>query len=184
MRCFAAIKLSDQVRAEVVRIQRGLRPLDLHAKWVEPENLHVTLKFLGEIREDDLPQVRQIVAGISSFAHPFGLRLFGLGVFPDARRPRVLWAGIRPQDNPLAIIEYLEYEFSGMGILREKRSPHPHITLARIKSPKNTGELEGRLSDLRVEELEWEVQGVSLFKSLLKPSGPAYEEIFTAILTA
>ena len=184
MRCFVAIPLPKEIKDEVVRVQKSLQSLDLHSKWVEFANLHVTLKFLGELKEADLTRAKDIVNGISSFAQPFLLQLAGIGAFPDVRSPRVLWAGIKPQDNPVAIIGYLEEEFSRMGIPKEKRPPHPHITLARIKSPKNTHKLKDRLSDLEVEEISWEVGGVSLLKSTLTRIGPIYEEILKADLSA
>ena len=184
MRCFVAIPLPKEVKDEAARIQKELRSLDLHAKWVEFDNLHVTMKFLGEVREEDLDKAKQIVSGVSSFAKTFSLRLFGLGAFPDVRRPRVLWLGISPRDNPATIIRYLEDGFLSIGIPKEKREPHPHITLARIKSPKNTHRLKERFSGLQVGEIEWEAGGVSLFKSMLTRTGPIYEEIFTANLTS
>jgi 2'-5' RNA ligase len=184
MRCFVAIKLPKEVKDEVARVQGTLKSLDLHAKWVEFENLHVTLKFLGDIRQEDLSRTQEIVGGISSFAKSFSLKLSQVGAFPDTRRPRVIWVGIKPQDNPITIIEYLEGGFVKMGLPPEKRSPHPHITIARIKSPKNTQMLESRFSSLEVKEIGWEVEGISLFKSILKSQGPIYEEIFTTPLTS
>ena len=183
MRCFVAIPLPREVKDEVVRVQKELRRLDLHAKWVEQDNLHVTMKFLGQVQEADLDKAKQIVSGISSFARPFCLKLSGLGAFPDVRRPRVLWIGISPQDNPVAIISHLEDGFIDLGIPKEKRTPHPHITMARVKSPKNTQRLKQALSELKLENLKWDVEGITLFRSLLKPSGPVYEEILTAHLT-
>ena len=180
MRCFVAIKLPQEIRAEAVSIQNALRPLDLHAKWVEEKNLHLTLKFLGEVREADLERAKEIVASVSSFAKPFVLDLSDIGAFANLRNPRVVWLGVKPMANPVVIVEYLEGAFQQIGLPAERRTPHPHITLARIKSPKNVQKLEPEVRSIRVKELEWEVSGVSLFKSTLKPSGPVYEEVFEA----
>ena len=153
MRCFIAIKLSKEVKEKVAYLQDKLRTLGLDAKWVEFENLHITLKFLGQV-DKELSKIKDIVAGLSSLVEPFVLQLSGVGAFPDLRRPRILWLGISPQNSPVKIIEYLEEELFKVGIAKEKRTPHPHITLARIKSPKNANRLKDIMS-LEIESIEY-----------------------------
>jgi 2'-5' RNA ligase len=152
MRCFIAIKLPKEVKDEVARIQGQLRRLDLHAKWVEFQNLHITIKFLGEIKEELLPKIKEIISGINPLVKPFVLALSEVGGFPSLGRPRVLWLGINPQDNPIKIIEYLDEQLPKIGIPKETRPAHPHITLARIKSPKNVHKIKQKITTLGVEK--------------------------------
>jgi len=182
MRTFVAIPLPKEVKDEVVRVQGQLRRLDLHAKWVELQNLHITLKFLGEIKEELLPKIKEIISGINSLARPFKLALAEAGGFPSIDRPRVLWMGIAPQDEPVRIIEYLEQKLPKVGFPKEDRKPHPHITLARIKSPKNVHKIKQKVTAFGIERKEWQVYRVSLFKSVLTPHGPLYEEILSQSL--
>ncbi|MBN2121034.1 MAG: RNA 2',3'-cyclic phosphodiesterase [Candidatus Omnitrophica bacterium] len=182
MRCFVAIKLSKEVKDEIVRIQNKLQPLELHAKWTEYENLHITLKFLGQIPEENITEAKEIVSGVSSLVKPFTLNFSKAGAFPSLGRPRVLWVGVEPDAEPVKIIEYLEEQFQKLSIPRETRPPHPHITLARIKSPENTHKLKSAVESLKVEDINWEVKEVVLFKSILTPRGAIYEEIFSVTL--
>ena len=184
MRCFVAIKLPQDVRQEIRRIQEALRKLDLDTKWVEFENLHLTLKFLGEVREARLPKVKEVVSNLSFLIKPFNLSIFEIGAFPNIKRPRVLWIGIEPQESPIKIIEYLEEQFSKLGFPQEKRAPHPHITLARLRTPKNIFKLKEEVEKIKIDNKVWQVDSVFLLRSILTPQGPIYEDIFKINFTA
>ena len=178
MRLFIALKLQPQVIQSVTDLQTTLKQTGIDAKWVESGNLHVTLKFLGEVKEELLPQAEKILSGLSSLCKPFRIKTSSLGCFPDIKRPRVLWLGITPMDKPIEIITYLDKELAKAGFIPEDRKPHPHITLARIRSSKNVNNLKNAIDSLKIEEKEWLVSEVSLFKSTLSSSGPVYQEIF------
>lgn len=178
MRYFIAIGLPGQIRTQARSVQTNLKSLGLDAKWVEFDNLHLTLKFLGQIEEANVSLAKQILSKISSFAKPFSLELSCPGVFPSLRRPRVLWLGVEPLDAPVRIIRFLDEECARLGILPEKREPHPHITLARLRSFKNAQKLEERFRNFQISKLSWQVENISLFKSTLTYKGPIYEEIF------
>ena len=182
MRCFVAIKLSKEVKDEIVRIQKNLAPLGLEAKWTEYENLHITLKFLGQIPEENITEAEEIMVRVSSLVKSFTLNLSKAGAFPSLGRPRVLWVGVEPGEFPVKIIQYLEKEFVRLNIPRETRSPHPHITLARIKSPKNIHKLKSAVESVEVKDVKWRIEEVILFKSILTPRGSIYEEIYKASL--
>ena len=182
MRCFVAISLPDEVRKEVVCAQGQLRKLDLHAKWVETENLHVTLKFLGEVDEGCIANIKEILSKITSLTGSFDLILSDVGGFPSLCKPRVLWMGINPDEIPVKIIEFLGNRLEGLGFPKEERKPHPHITLARIKSPKNIHKIKQTVASLNLNKIEWQVSKVCLFKSILTSRGPTYGEVFSQSL--
>ncbi|MCD6540163.1 MAG: RNA 2',3'-cyclic phosphodiesterase [Candidatus Omnitrophica bacterium] len=184
MRCFIAIKLPQDVRQEIRRIQQVLRKLDLDAKWVEFENLHLTLKFLGEAKENQLPKIKEVVSNLSFLVKPFNLSISEVGAFPSIKRPRILWIGVKPQESPVKIIEYLEEQFSKLGFPQEKRTSHPHITLARLRTSKNAFKLRGEIEKMKIDSKIWLVDSVSLLRSILTPQGPIYEDIFRMNLTA
>ncbi len=183
MRCFVGIELPSQIRKEVKRIQEELREVELDAKWVEFENLHITLKFLGEVGEGKLSKIKEVISNLSFLFKPFTVGISKIGAFPKVIRPRVLWIGVEPFDNLIKIIEYLEEEFSKLGFPREKRELHPHITLARVRSLKNTSRLKEKVESSKLEKKQWQIDSVILFKSILTPRGPIYEEIFKRSLT-
>jgi len=182
VRCFIAINLPSEIRKQVSVIQEEFKNLNLDAKFVEFENLHVTLKFLGDIDKETVVLTQEVMSKLSSLIKSFKLSLFSPGAFPDLRKPRVLWLGIKPMDVPIKIIEYLDEKLEILGLTKEKRKPHPHITLARICSPKNIHKLEEKGEFLNLERVNWQVEKVSLFKSDLTGSGPIYENIFSTNL--
>jgi len=184
VRCFVAIKLPQDIRQEIRRVQQALRKLGLDAKWVEFENLHLTLKFLGEVREAQLPKIKEIVSNLSFLVKPFNLSISEIGAFPSIKRPRVLWIGVESQEVPIKIIEYLEEQFSKLGFPEERKAPHPHITLARLRTPKNVFKFKEEIEKIKIDNKIWPVDSVFLLKSILTPQGPIYEDIFRMNLTA
>ena len=128
MRLFVAIDLPEPVREELTRISSGLPG----ARWTRPEQLHLTLRFIGEVDGGLFADIREELAGIS--AEPFSLQLDGLGVFPPRGRPRVIWAGLRRSKALLRLRNQIESALARVGIARETRKFSPHITLARLKT--------------------------------------------------
>src|SRR5947207_10970042 len=139
MRCFIAIDLPPDIKAEISRQQAALRAAlaqaparDQKINWTRPDGIHLTLKFLGET--DRVNEVTEALQGIGPF-EKFSVEVKGFGFFPDARRPRVLWTGI---DAPPALGELasrVETAMEKMGFPPEGRAFAPHLTLARFKSP-------------------------------------------------
>ena len=184
MRCFVAIKLPQDIRQEIRRVQQALRKLGLDAKWVEFENLHLTLKFLGEVKENQFPKIKEVISNLSFLIKPFNLSISEVGAFPSIKKPRVLWIGVEPQESPVKMIEYLEEQFSKLGFPQEKRTSHPHVTLARLRTPKNAFKLRGEIEKVKIDNKIWLVDSVFLLRSTLTPQGPIYEDIFRMNLTA
>ncbi len=145
VRCFVAVEVDDpRVLGALGRFQAGLVGSGGDLKPVELENIHLTLKFLGDVDEGLLDEVKRVVAGLNF--EPFRMALAETGAFPNRRRPRVIWAGVSGGVEELAaIFRELEAGFVGRGVKREGRRFSPHITIGRVRS--------GRNRDLLMEEV-------------------------------
>jgi 2'-5' RNA ligase len=155
-------------------VRRMLEATRADVKFVEPENVHLTLRFLGEIEPSLVEQVSQVVKETNF--QPFSVRLEGVGVFPNLRRPRVVWAGISEGVSQLAEVwKDVDTKLSGLGFERERRGFSPHITIGRVRSGRNRERLVEELSTLSDYVFGGlQVDKVVLKKSVLTPRGPIY----------
>jgi 2'-5' RNA ligase len=175
MRLFIAIELPNEIRTQLMELQRVLRPLATGAKWVAPESIHVTLKFLGEVPEKRVNQIDSALAGLSW--KPFTIAVHGVGFFPGARSPRVFWAGM---DAPTmqGLTEALDTRMEPLGFEREKRAFRPHITLARAKTSRLDAELVTASAAFAERRFgSFVADRIYLVQSTLKPSGSVYTTI-------
>ncbi|MFL5244358.1 MAG: RNA 2',3'-cyclic phosphodiesterase [Gemmataceae bacterium] len=177
LRTFIAVGLDDALRDRAIGLQEKLAATGAQVKWVEPENLHVTLLFLGEVGERDLVDVCRAVTEACSRQSRFSLSLEGVGCFPNARRPRVIWAGIGEGGQELCDLhDSLEQPLLELGCYRrEERHFTPHITLGRVKNEGTNDELVKSLEKLH----KWkggvmQAREVLVMSSELTPKGPAY----------
>lgn len=159
------------------RVQTVLEGTGADLKCVETENIHLTMKFLGDVREELLGELVSLVEGVSF--SPFRMELRGVGAFPNLRRPRVIWAGItRGVDELTGIFESLESGLAGMGFSPERRRFSPHITLVRVRSGRNRERLVREILGHADDEFgDMEVKFVRLKKSVLTPRGPVYSTL-------
>lgn len=175
VRCFVAVECSNPEVVKGIRhVQGVLESTGADMKSVESENIHLTLKFLGEIEQQSVDDVAEIVRGIS-FA-PFRFKVEEVGVFPNTSRPSTIWAGITEGVSDLIMVfEMLDEKLSKLGFERERRRYQPHLTICRVRSGKNKEQLAEEL--LRLGDYEFgevSVDRVSLKKSVLTSSGPIY----------
>ncbi|MFH0762716.1 MAG: RNA 2',3'-cyclic phosphodiesterase [Candidatus Omnitrophota bacterium] len=180
MRAFIAIELPEDILDALAELQEKLKSSGADIKWVAPENIHLTLKFLGEIDDKQLAAIARILEETGKNNTAFFIRLASLGVFPKADFPRVIWAGPGQGDEEskkLAAI--LEQESAGIGIPREKRPFSSHITIGRVRSLHNKDKLIQGLNNLEgyfpEKKLQFQVDRITLFKSTLTPKGPVYK---------
>lgn len=177
MRLFIAINFPDPVKRSLAIIQEELKRVASDAKWVEEENIHLTVKFLGDAGEG---QVSSIVSAIRAAARgfePFGLDLAGTGVFPGMKSPRVLWVGLTGDLAALSSLQMrVQDSLAPLGFPPEKRRFSPHLTLARLRSPRGSELLLERAVAVIGEEkiASFKVTGVDLMQSELERSGPRY----------
>ena len=174
-RCFVAVECGgDELAAKFREIKRVLEATKADFKFVEPENIHLTLKFLGEIEPSLVEQVTRVVEGISF--QPFTAKIEHVGVFPNLRRPRVVWAGITEGSSQLEEIwSEIDGKLSVLGFEREMRRFSPHITIGRVRSGRNRDKLVHEISSLSDYVFgDLHVDRVVLKKSVLTPRGPVY----------
>ena len=176
MRLFVALSLPPPVRAALWAATTPLRDLELPVKWVSGEGIHVTLKFLGEVGDDRAPEVAAALGRAAAGARPLPLALEGFGVFPDFRRPRVVWAGIAPEPGLEILQHRVEQEFAPLGFPTEARPFRPHVTLGRARRetrPRDFAGLEAALARLEFAQTAV-VSALDLMQSTLRSGGAVY----------
>jgi 2'-5' RNA ligase len=179
IRTFIAVKLPETVLAAIGRVQERMAVCGLNVRWVATGNIHLTLKFLGEVDEDEVDGIAAVLTeAVHGFA-PLRLAAAGVGVFPSVKRARVIWVGLAGQLPELAALQRsIENRLATIGYPHEKRSFSGHLTLGRVKGPIAASRLAtamGAFTDFASETFE--VDRVVLFKSDLRPTGAAYTEL-------
>lgn len=176
VRTFIAVRPPAEVQRAIGEVQERLRVPGLKVKWVEPENFHLTLKFLGEVPVERLEGVFQGLERACRGVPAFDLGLEGLGAFPNLRRPRVVWVGLgRGREEVAGLAGSVENQLTEAGFAGEKRSFKPHATVGRVKehSP-----LAGRLGERIAAEClaveGFRIHSVEVMKSQLTRQGPIY----------
>jgi len=188
LRAFIAIELDGASLRALGALQQRLKktPGAQHVKWVAPESMHLTLKFIGDLDSGRVAQVLDAMRHACDGSAPFELILQGLGAFPNLNRPNVIWAGVSGQVASAArIARRLEDECVGLGIERETRPFSPHLTLGRVKREVGPGELAQVGDSIRrsaagvgVGEIgRFGVRAVYLMRSDLKPTGAVYSSL-------
>jgi 2'-5' RNA ligase len=183
IRAFIAIKLPDFIRKDLKTAQKTMLDNGIKAKYISPENMHLTLKFMGNIDYDLLPKIRDILTKSAQYVKPIKLSLKGIGAFPNNRSPKVIWAGINGETQKLATLHArLEQGLLNIGIPEEKREFHGHLTLARIKKNKLSAQKFERFIQQTglFESVKFTADRLILFQSRLMPKGSIYIELFFA----
>ena len=185
IRTFVAVKTDSDVRDRVVELIEQFRATGADVRWVQRDNLHVTLKFLGDVDLREMNEVCQAVQGAVADLGRFEYELHGSGAFPNADKPRTIWLGVRDGSQQLALLnERIELAVAKLGFHREARRYEPHLTIGRIRRGK-IGVAE--LGNLIRQNAELElgrtlVSEVVVFSSQLDRSGPSYEALSRAPL--
>lgn len=179
MRSFVAIDIGEEIRREISSLTSSLKRTQADVKWVNVQGMHLTLKFLGEIEtEKMLPSIETIVSDVVSRHSSFIIGVRGTGVFPDPRRPRVLWVGIEENKSLSLLQQDVEKNLAGLGFDEEKREFKPHLTIGRVRSNNN---LSPALAELDKQKDRFfgkaNVDRLILFESILKPQGAEYRAI-------
>jgi 2'-5' RNA ligase len=176
MRTFIAVELEPGLREPLLKLLREVFPRDRDVRWCSENQLHVTLKFLGEIREEQLAPVCAAAQTACAQVPPFALRIKGLGAFPNPRSPRVLWCGVEDANASCRRwVELADPLFAQLGFEPENRAFTPHITLGRSKAPAGARVLREMLETAPPPETElMTVRQVIVFESRLLPAGAQY----------
>ena len=179
VRSFIAVDLDDEkLLQSIVEAQQTLSRAGGDLKLVEPQNIHITLRFLGEIRQE---LVQEIIEQMKEVRFsPFTARFKGVGVFPNVHRPRVVWIGIEDGAKEMSdISNVLEKGLRTLRVQPDNRGFTPHLTVARVRSGRNISELSRTISEM--QDMEFGSIGVNcvrLKKSTLSSGGPMYEDIY------
>jgi len=182
IRAFIAIDLPDHVLHGIGSVQSGLKRRDLNIKWVRKESVHLTLKFLGDVPAERIEAIGAALKEAVKGAGPFVLEGKGMGVFPDFRRPRVVWAGVSGQlDAVQRLYERIEQALEGIGFPKEKRPFRAHLTIGRIKGRINKPALRAAIEEGEGFATDpFDVARVILYQSTLRPQGAVYTKLVEA----
>jgi len=182
IRAFIAIKLPEKITVSISKIQEGLRSYGFKVKWVRPENIHLTLKFLGNIDRADTEKVGSAISESVKTYAPLSLIAKGIGVFPNIKRPRIVWTGVAEQRNRLAGLQrHLDDHLESIGFQREKRPFKGHLTIGRVKQRIDSNRLMEAMKECAKFESEaFIINEIVLFKSELNPTGAVYTQLMSA----
>lgn len=176
LRCFLAIELPESILNRIGEVQRALKSSKADVRWVNPENIHLTLKFFGNIEEFQIESIVKSIEEPIRTTSPISIAVQGIGAFPGLKNPRVIWVGLNDERKELVPFQNrLERELEKVGFQPEDRPFHPHLTLGRMRSNQGKDELVRGMERYREEEFgNFQVERVVLFKSDLRPTGPIY----------
>ncbi len=179
MRLFVAVELPEEIRTGIEHLQRDLKSKGQGVRWVQPRSIHCTLKFLGDVAEEQVPS---LVTALTPCAErpPFTVGVRETGVFPRWSDPRVIWVGVAPVEPELAELQRaVEHALVPLGFPREEREFHPHLTLGRVKQKNRLQNLVGYIREIRsaIDLGSFPVDEFVLFQSILRPEGAEYRAV-------
>lgn len=177
MRLFIAIPVPEAVKQYACSLKKELEALQVDVKWVEYENYHLTLKFLGEVEDSKLDKIRSCLNYAAESSPPFALKLSRLGFFPNHHRPRVLWIGVKGEmEKAYFLGDRVDAYLSELGFESDKKRTF-HLTLGRIRSELNQDKLVKKVYEISqsLKEHEFVVNNFLLMESYLYSDGPVYK---------
>ncbi len=179
IRAFLALEFPASIREKITGYIKSLQNVSPKTRWVNPRQVHLTLKFFGSLEQETLDRIATALASLLTSFAPFSLTLNGAGGFPKLFRPRVIWVDLGGEKEYLkGLQQALEETLSPLGIAREDRPFQPHLTLGRNKIPEVNEPLYHLLRNWVEPESEpFRVDEVILFQSDLKPGGPVYTKL-------
>ncbi len=179
IRLFVATGIDEEIRKKLVEFQDNLKKADADVGWVAPENLHITLKFIGYIDQEKIGDIIQIIQDSVTHIKPFDLDYRGVGVFPSKKNPRVVFAQLIDAGGTLAKIhERLDNQLAALGVSHDERRFESHLTVGRIKTRRNVHRLMEKLDAYNDFHFGLEyISQIVLMKSDLSPEGPMYTKL-------
>lgn len=185
LRTFIAVEITQAIRRKAGELIAALAETSADVKWVEPHNLHLTLKFLGDVPQQEIVEVCQAMADGAALVEPFELDVRGAGAFPTPARPRTVWLGAGEGAESMVVLhDRVEAALAELGYREEHRRFQSHMTIGRVRGAgpgiAELGRLLQQLADFAAGRMT--VSKVTLFASTLTPNGPVYEVLGTAPL--
>jgi 2'-5' RNA ligase len=183
LRLFVALDIPQAARDALAEPSKRLAKLCSGARWVHLEGAHLTVKFIGEVPAETAERIRLALAEVRAIA-PVELRFAGLGFFPDAKRPRVFWAGIESNPALGELFTAIEARLAPLGVARETREFRPHITLARFRSAEGIGPLRAAVEELGMPEFgRLTTREFHVYQSVLQRAGAEYTRLATYVFS-
>lgn len=187
IRAFIAIELNAQLQSQLAEIIRQLKsPQTAAVRWVAAQNIHLTLKFLGEISTANLQMLTSRLQAEAQRHAPFEITVGGLGAFPNPRRPRVVWVGMQAPPALTSLQHGVENETNRLGYTPEDKPFSPHLTIGRVTNnadPAEVQQVAAALGKMTVGELgSVRVDAITLFRSDLQPTGAVYTVVYKAAM--
>jgi 2'-5' RNA ligase len=184
IRTFIAVEIPESIISGIRELQQGINDYGVDIRWIRPENIHLTLKFLGDVEAVDVDKISEAISKTVDGVASIPLKAKGIGVFPDIKRPRVLWVGLTGQlEFLIRLQKTLDENLKGIGFRQEKRPFKGHLTIGRIKAKMNAKKFGEALMAFRNFESETFVADkIILFKSELKPRGAFYTYLASEFL--
>lgn len=183
MRTFVAIEIPSEIRFALAALQTELRQVGADVSWTRSENIHLTLRFLGEVDKRLITEIEKVCVETTIGFQPFTLNLNGVGVFPHSRQPRTLWAGLAGEiEKTVEMRKRLDEKLALIGFEREEKEFRPHLTIGRLKSNRKSRELIAAAALYDLPSLSFEASEIVVMKSELHPAGARYTRIGVAAL--
>lgn len=178
-RTFIVVEISSPAREVMLRLIRDMKQELQGVRWTQPEQLHLTLKFIGDIDNRELPEICNQMRAACSGVDAFSASLSGVGAFPKNKPPRVLWVGFKEGIEPLRLInQRLETSLAGMGVPTEGRAYTPHLTLGRINRNADQDQIAQRIArDSQTDFAAFDVSDLQLIASVRERDRMVYETI-------
>jgi len=178
MRCFIALDMPEAIKDSIGAIIEKIMVSARGVRWVPPLNLHMTLKFLGEVNEESVPAIKAALSEVAVRSAPFSVTVRGAGAFPNPKHPNILWIGMEGPEELKMLYRGIDDAMSGLGFKRENRDFSPHITIGRVKDKKGIEPVIKELDNFRDASFgSVEVREVLLMKSELKQAGAEYSKV-------
>ncbi len=179
LRCFIAIDISEPIRRDFGEIIDRLKKYDADVKWVTVDNIHLTLKFLGNTPENLLPKIREYLFNVVLSYNPFYIRIYTTGVFPNRKYPRVIWIGVGDSEILKRLQIDIENAMVSLGFKKELKAFNPHLTLGRVRSQKGVMNLIQAIDTFKERDFGTiHVKQIKLMKSELKPQRAEYSCLY------
>jgi 2'-5' RNA ligase len=176
LRLFLAVPASPEVRQYSAAVLQQLRGHG-DVRWVKPDRVHLTLKFLGATPVAGIPGICEVVRKIANEFSSFVVELAGVGAFPNARRPHTVWLGVEPAGRISRLAAQIDQAVEGLGFEREQRAFRAHLTLGRVKSSRGLAALTNAMNRINLSDeppTRWPINEIELIRSNLQPTGPDY----------
>jgi 2'-5' RNA ligase len=184
VRAFIALDLPETIKQAAARIQGILANSGGDVRWVKASGLHLTLKFLGPVPTEKIPEIIEALESVTAPAHPFRITVKGIGAFPHIGNPRVIWLGLESGPELAEFHAAVEKAMTRLGFEPEGRSFQPHLTLGRVRSPRGREKLRAALEPHEEgERPACELKEIALMKSELRSGGAEYTALWSKVLS-